>query len=66
LDEDHAGPPIYITKRLTSEQGRQYRDEMKSIATDLRKLAPSVPEKTRMQKISRCVENVLADLSNVS
>ncbi len=66
LDEDHAGPPVYITKRLTTEQRRQYRDELKSIATDLRKLSPSVPEKARMQKISRCVENVIADLGKDS
>jgi len=64
LDEDHAGPPIYITKRLTTEQRRQYRDELKSIATDLRKLSPNVPEKNRMQKISHCLENVIADLGN--
>ncbi len=63
LDEDHAGPPIYITQRLASEQRRQYRDELKSIAIDLRKLSPSVPEKKRTQKISRCVGNVIADLS---
>ena len=64
LDEDHAGPPIYITKRLTTEQRRQYRDELKSIATDLRKLSPNVPEKNRMRKISHCLENVIADLGN--
>ena len=66
MDEDHAGPPIYITKRLTTEQRRRYRDELKSMATDLRKLSPNVPEKNRMQKIFRCVENVIADLSSAS
>src|SRR5258708_33500087 len=66
LDEDHAGPPIYITKRLTTEQRRQYRDDLKSITTALRKLSPSVPEKARMQKISRCVENAIAGLGRDS
>ena len=66
LDEDHAGPPVYITKRLATAQRRQYGDELKSIALDLRKLSPNVPEKKRMQNISRCVENVIADLSNAS
>ena len=49
---------------LTTEQRRQYRDELKSVARDLRKLSPSVPDKARMQKVSRCVENVIADLGN--
>ena len=62
LDEDHAGPPIYITKRLNTEQRRQYREELKSIATDLQKLSPSVPEKIRTNKISRCLENAITDL----
>ena len=63
LDEDHAGPPIYITKRLTTEQRRQYRDELKSIADDMRKIAPGLSDKNRVQKISRCLENVILDLS---
>jgi len=66
LDEDHVGPPVYITKRLATEQRRRYRDELKSIATDLRKLSPNVPEKNRMKNIFRCAENVIADLSNTS
>ncbi|PYT21425.1 MAG: hypothetical protein DMG57_38575 [Acidobacteria bacterium] len=66
LDEDHAGSPVYITKRLATEQRRRYRDELKSIATDLRKLSPNVPEKNRMKNIFRCAENVIADLSNTS
>jgi len=66
LVEDHAGPPVYITKRLNADERRQYRDEMTSIAADLRKLSPNVPEKTRIQKISRCVENVIADLGSSS
>ncbi len=64
LDEDHAGPPIYITKRLTSEQRGQYRDELATIATDLQKLSRAVPEKVRLQKISGCLKNVIADLSS--
>lgn len=64
LVEDHPGPPIYITKQLSAEQRGQYRDELNAILTDVQKLAPGVPEKARVQKISRCLENVIADLSN--
>jgi hypothetical protein len=62
LQEDHPGPRVYITKRLTAEQRAGYRDELKSISAELRKLAPDVTEKNRMQKISHCLEHVMADL----
>ena len=64
LVEDHPGPPIYITKQLSAEQRSQYRDDLKAILTDARKLAPGVPDKLRVQKISRCLENAIADLGN--
>jgi hypothetical protein len=64
LVEDHAGPPVYITKRLNREQRTQYRDDLSVIAADLRTLFPAVPEKIRTSKILRCVENVIADLNN--
>lgn len=63
LVEDHPGPRIYITKGLTAEQRALYRDELKTIRADLLKLGPDVPEKNRVQKISRCLENVIADLA---
>jgi hypothetical protein len=66
LVEDHPGPPVYLTRRLTSAQRALYRADLKSIAADLRKLAPEIPEKSRVQKISRCLENVLRDLSESS
>jgi hypothetical protein len=66
LDEDHAGPPIYITKRLSADQQRQYREELKAIAADVRKIAPGVPDKNRVRKISRCLENVIADLGDLT
>jgi hypothetical protein len=62
LVEDHPGPPVYITSRLSRAQRMQYRDEMKKVLTDVRRLAPSVTENARLQKIARCVENVIADL----
>jgi hypothetical protein len=62
LVEDHPGPPVYITKQLSAEQRAEYRNDLKSIAADLRKLAPDVPEKARMEKISRCLEHAIGDL----
>jgi hypothetical protein len=62
LVEDHPGPPVYITKQLTSGQRTQYCSDLKSIAMDLRKLAPDIAEKTRVQKISRCLDHALSDL----
>jgi hypothetical protein len=63
LMEDHAGPPVYITKPLTAEQRAAYRDDLTSISADLRKLAPSIPEANRVQKILRCLDNALGDLA---
>jgi hypothetical protein len=62
LVEDHPGPPVYITKQLTAGQRAQYRDNLKAILADLEKLAPEVPEKNRVRKISRCLKNVIGDL----
>jgi hypothetical protein len=62
LVEDHAGPPVYITKQLMGEQRSQYRNDLRSILGDFRKLAPDVPDKVRVEKISRCFSNVLSDL----
>jgi hypothetical protein len=62
LVEDHAGPPVYITRQLTAGQRAQYRDDLKSISADLRKLAPAIPEVNRVQKIMRCLDHTLGDL----
>jgi hypothetical protein len=66
LVEDHPGPPVYVTKQLNADQRAQYRDEMKSISANLRKLAPDLPEKTRIAKIARCLEHAVGDLSEAS
>jgi hypothetical protein len=65
LVEDHPGPPVYITKQLSAGQRAQYRDNLKSIAADLTKLAPDIPEKNRVQKISRCLGHAINDLEAV-
>jgi hypothetical protein len=62
LVEDHAGPPVYVTKQLTAGQRAQYRDDLKSISADLRKLAPAIPDVNRVQKILRCLDHAVDDL----
>ena len=62
LVEDHPGPRVYVTRQLTATQRTQYRDDLTSIATDLEKLAPDVPEITRVRKISRCLHQAIRDL----
>ncbi|HYM05975.1 MAG TPA: hypothetical protein VEU11_05395, partial [Terriglobales bacterium] len=62
LVEDHPGPPVYITRQLTAEQRAQYRDDLKTISADLRKLAPDVPDKNRVPRISSCLDNAIHDL----
>jgi hypothetical protein len=47
---------------LTAGQRVQYRDDLKSISADLRKLAPAVPEVNRVQKILRCLDHAFGDL----
>jgi hypothetical protein len=66
LVEDHPGPPVYITKQLNADQRAQYTVDLKSISADLRKLAPDVPEKTRIAKIARCLEHAIGDLSEAT
>jgi len=65
LMEDHPGPPIYLSKQLTAKQRAQYRGDLQSISTDLRKLASDIPDKKRVQKISRCLDNALSDLEGL-
>ena len=50
LVEDHPGPPVYITKQLTTEQKIQYRNDLKSISADLKRLAHSIPDTIRVRE----------------
>ena len=63
LVEDFPGPPIYLTKRMDAAQRKQYGSIMKEVADGFLRIAPEVPEKTRIPKILRCIENVQRDLA---
>jgi len=65
LVEDHAGPPVYLTERLTPQGRAQYQADLQTIAQGFRKIAPDVPEKTRLAKILRCIDNAQKDLSSL-
>jgi hypothetical protein len=62
LVEDHPGPPVYITKQLTAEEKVQYRNDLKSISVELKRLSRDIPDKTRVQKISQCLSNAISDV----
>jgi len=62
LVEDYAGPPVYL-KRLSAEGRRQYKADLLRVGEGFRKIAPDVPEKTRMAKILRSIDNVQKELS---
>jgi hypothetical protein len=56
LVSDRAGPPIYLTARLSQSQREAYSQRLASIRTDLRKLAPAVARKDKITRILRCIE----------
>ena len=62
LVSDRPGRPVYLTRRLKPEQRAQYRQDLSAIASTVRKLAPEVPEKVRIQRVLRCLDNVLKDI----
>lgn len=62
LVEDHAGPPIYIIKRMPVARRRGYSLELDEIAAGFRSILRDVPEQTRIPIILRCIENVQHDL----
>ncbi len=62
LVEDYAGPPIYLTKKMTAPVRAQYAADLHRIEQSFRKLAPDVPEKDRVTKILRCLEKVQREI----
>ncbi len=56
LVSNRAGPPIYLTERLSQSQREAYGQRLESIKGDLRKLAPAVARKDKIMRILRCVE----------
>jgi len=62
LVSDAPGPPVYITKRLTLEQRKVYREDLLEIKSRAEKLTADVPAKQRMELVVRCIGNVIQDI----
>jgi hypothetical protein len=56
LVSNRAGPPIYLTERLTQSQREAYNQRLESIKMTLEKLAPDIPRRDKIMRIIRCIE----------
>ena len=65
LDEDYAGPPIYLSKNLSASGRAGYAADLVKIQAAFRQIAFDIPEKPRIAKILRCLENVQKDLQSI-
>ncbi len=64
LDEDYAGPPIYLTKRLSPEARKQYGADLLQVAAGFRKIRPDVPQQEKIDIILRCLAHVQQDVAS--
>jgi hypothetical protein len=65
LVSDSPGPPIYL-KPLTPTQRGEYAKDLKRLKDEAQKLSPELRDKTRIDKIARCLENTLVDLGSLA
>lgn len=63
LNEDFAGPPIYLTKRMTPDARRGYAKDLAGVGAGFRGIRPDVPAKAKIDRIVRCIENVQKDVA---
>jgi hypothetical protein len=66
LVSDHAGPPIYITKRLTEGQRNEYREDLVEIKSMTETLAVEIPAKRLKELDIRCIGYVILDIEQNS
>ena len=66
LVSDKPGPPVYLTRRLQTDQLRNYGQELDAVRDEFRKLASSVPRKEKVEKIIRCLDRVLEDVATAA
>jgi len=64
LVSDHAGPPTYL-KTLAVEERSEYAKELQRLKEEARKLSPEFRDKTRIDRILRCLDRTLADLGSL-
>ena len=67
LVSDKPGPPVYLTKRLSADQRVAYISEMTGIKARAEKLLGEMPQrsKPKMERVVRCLSNVLQDAASV-
>jgi hypothetical protein len=65
LVSGHAGPAVYLSKRLTAEQRAAYAADLKGVRTQFEKLKAGVRRGARIGKILRCLDHVLADVASL-
>lgn len=65
LVSDKPGPPVYLTRRLSTEQRAAYAADLKKIKRKAEKLLAALPPraKSKVTLITRCLGNVLKDLA---
>jgi hypothetical protein len=63
LVSDHAGPAIYL-KLLEPVQRNEYTHELKRLKVEAQKLSLEIRERGRINKITQCLENTLAELAS--
>lgn len=70
LVSSEAGPPVYITRRLTARQRHSYSTDLSRIRSQFEKLISEVPNKgsgrsprNRIRWVVRAIENVQKDLA---
>ena len=73
LVSSEPGPPVYLSRRLTTEQRRAYSIAMTSVRARFQKLLPDIPEKgarrsprDRIRFILRACDNVQRDLAEMA
>lgn len=65
LVSDHPGSAVYLSQRLNRQQRETYGKELQSIQSGFKQLIPDIPHKGKVEKIVRCIDQVLQDLDQL-
>ena len=64
LKSESAGPPIYLS-RLSNDARVGYARDLDTLAAQLPRYIKSCRKPAELEKISRCLENIQADLRSL-
>jgi hypothetical protein len=65
LVSEGPGPPIYL-KSLEPAQRAEYAQELRRLKGEAQKLSNEIREKRRINNVTRCLENTLADVAGLA